>query len=122
MGLSFTIAAGPRQGSHSQVRVPRNSWPHLTASDFRLPQPRRPDSRIDILKKQGGLVIYLQEPGSIFVALYDSQGYGGGIQPGLHMGYILTLSVELHLYFDTKLNDNSMLLQSRRTVSDKACL
>jgi hypothetical protein len=25
MGVSFTIAAGPRQRSHSQVRVPRNS-------------------------------------------------------------------------------------------------
>jgi hypothetical protein len=25
MDLSFTIAAGPRQGSHSRVRVPRNS-------------------------------------------------------------------------------------------------
>jgi hypothetical protein len=25
-GLSFTIAAGPRQGSHSRVRVPLNSW------------------------------------------------------------------------------------------------
>jgi hypothetical protein len=30
MGLSFTITAGPRQGSHSQVRVPRDSWPYFT--------------------------------------------------------------------------------------------
>jgi hypothetical protein len=35
-GLSFTTAAGPRQCSHSQVRVPRNSWPYFTASDSRL--------------------------------------------------------------------------------------
>jgi hypothetical protein len=31
-GLSFTIAAGPRQRSHSGVRVP-----HFTVSDSRLP-------------------------------------------------------------------------------------
>jgi hypothetical protein len=37
MGLSFTIAAGPRQRSYSQVRVPRDSWPYFTVSDSRLP-------------------------------------------------------------------------------------
>jgi hypothetical protein len=36
MGLSFTIAAGPRQRSHSWVRVPWNSWPYFTVSDSRL--------------------------------------------------------------------------------------
>jgi hypothetical protein len=36
-GLSFTIVAGPRQRSHSQIRVPRDSWPHVTVSDSRLP-------------------------------------------------------------------------------------
>jgi hypothetical protein len=29
MGLSFTIAADPRQRGHSQVRIPRDSWPHF---------------------------------------------------------------------------------------------
>jgi hypothetical protein len=38
MGLSFTVAADPRQRSHSQVRVPRNSWPHFIVSHPRLPQ------------------------------------------------------------------------------------
>jgi hypothetical protein len=38
MGLSFTIAAGPRHRS-PQVRVPQDSWPHFTVSDSRLPQP-----------------------------------------------------------------------------------
>jgi hypothetical protein len=28
--------------------------------------------------------LYPQAPGSIFVASYDSQGYGGGIRPRLH--------------------------------------
>jgi hypothetical protein len=36
-GLSFTIAAGPRQRSHFQVRVPWDSWPYFTVSDWRLP-------------------------------------------------------------------------------------
>jgi hypothetical protein len=34
--LSFTIAAGPRQRSHSRVRVPWNSRPYFTVSDSRL--------------------------------------------------------------------------------------
>jgi hypothetical protein len=35
-GLSFTIAAGPRQRSHSCDRVPRDSRPYFTVSDSRL--------------------------------------------------------------------------------------
>jgi hypothetical protein len=35
-GLSFTIAAGPRQRSHSRVRVPWASRPYFTVSDWRL--------------------------------------------------------------------------------------
>jgi hypothetical protein len=31
-GLSFTIAAGHRQHSHSWVRVPWDSWPYFTVS------------------------------------------------------------------------------------------
>jgi hypothetical protein len=38
---SFTIAAGPRQCSHSQVRFLRDSWPHFTVSGSRLPHPKR---------------------------------------------------------------------------------
>jgi hypothetical protein len=33
-GLLFTIAARPRQCSHSLVRVPRRSRPYFTVSDF----------------------------------------------------------------------------------------
>jgi hypothetical protein len=36
-GLSFTTAAGPRQPSHSRVRVPWHSWPYFTLSNSRLP-------------------------------------------------------------------------------------
>jgi hypothetical protein len=36
-GLSFIIAAGPSQRSHSRVRVPWDSRPYFTVSDSRLP-------------------------------------------------------------------------------------
>jgi hypothetical protein len=54
MGLSFTIAAGPRQRSHSQVRVPRDSWLHLTVR-FESPLTWRARP-IYIPQEQGGPV------------------------------------------------------------------
>jgi hypothetical protein len=58
-GPSFTIVAGPRQRNHFRVRVPWDSSPYFTVSGSRLP---------------------------IFVASYDSQGFGGGIRPRLRTG------------------------------------
>jgi hypothetical protein len=57
MGLSFTIAAGPRQRSHSQVSVLRNPWPYFTLSDMTLSQPAGPGPRIYIPQEQSGPVI-----------------------------------------------------------------
>jgi hypothetical protein len=57
MGLSFTIAAGPRQRSHSHVRAPQDSWPHFTVSDTRDPPPGGSGPRIYVLQEQGGPVI-----------------------------------------------------------------
>jgi hypothetical protein len=48
MGLSFTIAVGPRQRSHSQVGLLRDSWPQFTVLDSRLPQPEGPGPHIYI--------------------------------------------------------------------------
>jgi hypothetical protein len=50
--LPFIIAAGPRQCSHSRVRVSWDSWPYFTVSDLRLPQPGGP-----VPQEQGGPVI-----------------------------------------------------------------
>jgi hypothetical protein len=58
MDLLLEVVAGPRQLSHSRVRVPRDSWPYL----------------LSLIRD------------SLFVASYDSQGYGGGILPRLHTG------------------------------------
>jgi hypothetical protein len=44
-GLSFTIAADPRQRSHSRVRVPFDSWPYFTVPDSRLPFSPPPTTR-----------------------------------------------------------------------------
>jgi hypothetical protein len=68
-----------RQRSHSQVRLPRDSWPQFTVSNSRLPQPGGPGPRIYIPQEQGGPIIP-QALGSLFVASYDSQGYGGVIR------------------------------------------
>jgi hypothetical protein len=57
MGLSFTVAGGPRQRSHSPVRVPRDSWPHFTVPDLRHPQFEGSCPRIYIPHEQGGLVM-----------------------------------------------------------------
>jgi hypothetical protein len=57
MGLSFITSADPHEYSHSQVRVPRDSWPHFTVSDSRLSQPQGPGPRIYIPQEPGGPVI-----------------------------------------------------------------
>jgi hypothetical protein len=85
MGLSFTVAAGPHQRSLSQVRVPRYSWPPFAVSDSRLPQLGRPGPRIYIPQEQGGPVIP-PGTGSLSIAFYISQRYGGSIRPRPHMG------------------------------------
>jgi hypothetical protein len=56
-GLSFIIAAGSRQRSNSQVRIPRDSWPNFTVADSRLRQPWEPGHRIYIPQEQGVPVI-----------------------------------------------------------------
>jgi hypothetical protein len=56
-GLSFTISAGSRQRSHSQIRVQQYSSPYVPVSDSRLPQPGGPGPLIYIPQEQGGPVI-----------------------------------------------------------------
>jgi hypothetical protein len=41
--------------------------------------------------------LYPQALGSLFVASYDSQGYGGGIGPRLHTGCIALKSKQCYL-------------------------
>jgi hypothetical protein len=54
MGLSFRIAADPRQRSHSQVRVPRDTWQYFTVWRFESsPNLEEPGSRIYIPQGTG---------------------------------------------------------------------
>jgi hypothetical protein len=136
MGLSFTIPAGPRQCSHSQIRVPRDSRSDFTVLDSRLPQPGGPGPRINTARGGGGGGggrggrragaaaggpghVLIQHPPPppppnrlaqlctqalhyIFVATYDSQGYGEGLQTCLHMrsGFVETLNnLYVYLYY-----------------------
>jgi hypothetical protein len=72
--VSFTIAAGPRPRSHSQVRVSWDSWPYFTVSDSRLLQTGGP---VFISLRNRVAQLYPQALGSLLVASYDSQGCGG---------------------------------------------
>jgi hypothetical protein len=77
IGLSFTIAAGNCQRIHSQARVPRDSLSHFTVSDSRLTQF---GGQVPVFISPRNMValLYPQALGSLAVAFYDSQGYGGG--------------------------------------------
>jgi hypothetical protein len=56
-GLLFTTDAGPRQRSHSQVRLTRDPLPYFSVSDTRFPQTGGPGLRIYISQKQGDPVV-----------------------------------------------------------------
>jgi hypothetical protein len=88
----------PLLGNARNTHVPRDSWPHFTVSDYRLPQPGGPDLRIYILYEQGGPVIP-QAQGSHFIASYESKSYGGGIRTRFHTG--LTTLSEFESYVTT---------------------
>jgi hypothetical protein len=81
-GLSFKIAAGPRQRSHSRVRVPLLS---------QIRDSPNLEGQVPVFMSRRNRVaqLYPQALGSLFVTSYDSQGYGGGIRPRLHIGLTL---------------------------------
>jgi hypothetical protein len=87
--LSFTIADGPSQGSHSRVRVPRDS--------FETPPNLEGEAPIFISSRNMVARLYPQALGSFFVASYDSQGYGGGIRSRLRAGATTTERARLPL-------------------------
>jgi hypothetical protein len=71
------------QRSHSQVRVPRDSWPYLTVTHSRFPQPGGPGPHVYIPPRTGWPG-YTPRQCVPFFTSYDLQGYGGGIRPRLH--------------------------------------
>jgi hypothetical protein len=71
MSLLFTIAAGSRQRTHSWVRVPWDSRPYFAVRFVT----------------------------SLFVAYYESQGYGAGIRPLFNMRLGQEISIHYHSNF-----------------------
>jgi hypothetical protein len=131
VGLSFIIAAGPRQRSRSRVRVPRYSWPYFTVSDSRLLQPGGPDPRVYILQEQDGPVI---PPGTgfPFLLLLRLRGlrwtYSNPPPHGVELSSKLcpsrhgptenTVPLLLRAYMLRALPSNGRCLQSHRLTTD----
>jgi hypothetical protein len=82
MGLLLTIAAGPRQCSHSQVRD------HISLSQVRDSTYLEGQVSAFISPRSMVARLYPQALGSLFVASYVSQGYDGGIRTHLHTGVV----------------------------------
>jgi hypothetical protein len=82
--MSFTIAAGPRQRSHSLLSQIRDS-PNL---EGRVPVFISPTTKLARL--------YPQALDSLFVASYDSQSYGGDIR-------LTKFKVKVKLCYDRRL-------------------
>jgi hypothetical protein len=80
MGLSFAIAAGPRQRSHSQDPLPRDS-DQILLSQIRDSPNMEGQVPVFTYPKNRVAQLYPQALGSLSVAFYDSQGYSGGIRP-----------------------------------------
>jgi hypothetical protein len=98
-GLSFIIVAGLRQRSHSRARVQR-THDHILLSPIR-------DSNLEgqvpvfIFPRNRVGQLYPQALGSLFVASYDSQSYGGGIRPRLHTGFSSLAESESYMCITT---------------------
>jgi hypothetical protein len=73
MCLLFTIAAAPRQLSHSWVRD------HILLSQIRDSPNLKGEVPVFIFPRNRVALLYPQALSSLFVASYDSQGYGGVI-------------------------------------------
>jgi hypothetical protein len=87
--MSFTTAAGPRQhilgsesrGTHDNILM--SQTPDFPNLEGQVPVFISPRNRV--------VQLYPQPLGSLFVAFYDSEGYGGGIRtPPPHGIHFLT--------------------------------
>jgi hypothetical protein len=85
MGLSFTIAAGPRQRSNFRSES-RGTYDHILLSQIRDSPNQEGQVPVFISSRNRVAQVYPQAMGSLFVASYDSQGYGGGMRTRLHTG------------------------------------
>jgi hypothetical protein len=80
-GLSFEYAAGPRQHSHSRVRVPWESWPYFTVSDLRLPFSSPPTTRRVTVEVFDHASTRVPKPGGPGPRIYIPQEQGCPVIP-----------------------------------------
>jgi hypothetical protein len=70
----------------------RGTHDHILLSQIRHSPNLEGQVPVFISPRNRVVQLYPQALGSLFVASYDSQGYGGGIRPRLHKGVIRFLS------------------------------
>jgi hypothetical protein len=86
-GLPFTIS--PHQRSHSWVLVPRGLNEHILLSQIRDSPNLGGQVPVFISPRNRVSQLHPQVLGSLFVASYISQGYGGGIRSRLHAASVV---------------------------------
>jgi hypothetical protein len=86
----------------------RGNHDHILLSQIR--DSPNLEGQVLIFKSNRTAQLYHQALGSLFVASYDSQGYGGGIRPLLHTGTPLVESQEL--LYDWRFTANQFVLVS----------
>jgi hypothetical protein len=65
----------------------RGTHDHILMSQIRDSPNLEGQAPVFISPRKRVARLYPQALGSLFVASYDSQGYGGGIRPHLHTGF-----------------------------------
>jgi hypothetical protein len=90
-----TILAGPRQHIRSQIRGTRD---HILLSEIRDSPILEVQVAVFISHRDRMSRLYPQALGPLFVASYNSQGYGGGMRSGLHTGFSTIRRIRKVLY------------------------
>jgi hypothetical protein len=83
---SAVILRSKSRGTHDHILL------------FQIRDSLNPEGQVPVFisHRNGVARLYPQALDSVFVASYDSQGYGGGIWPRLHTGWIY---IQSHRYF-----------------------
>jgi hypothetical protein len=77
----------------------RGTYDHILLCQIRDSPNLEGQVPVFISPRNGVAQLYPQAPGSLFIASYDSQGYGGGIRPRLHtVPSVQTVCIYTHPY------------------------
>jgi hypothetical protein len=93
----------------------RRTQDHILVSQIRDSSNLKGRFPVFIFPRNRVALLYPKALGSLFVALYDSQGYGGGIRPRLHTGVCIRQTVVFSIHCD-------MRAQSQNCGTSTDCL